>query len=1112
LQLDELGRILRCVQRDAVVCEGAEGALIGRRLAELLMPASAASLTAALGRASEGDKPQRLGLRLASAPGRLLDGRLGRAPGGALLTLREPLVEDPQAQGGSERFYHRFFHLIPSLAVIMTADGRAMHANESWRRVLGHDPSVVVGHLLREFIHEEDKAAVIQEREALPEGRPTRGFLSRLVSANGEARWFVWDAIHDSETQLLYSIAHEVEAQKQHELALLQTVHELRQTEQRLRRSEALLVEMGRMAQVGAWEASNGTFFWTDELYRIHEVAPGVLPDLGLIHDRILPGPRRQLDEAIEKMLATDEPFDLEMPYQAPSGQLRWLRSHGRIDRSGEGVRLFGATQDITNQKQIELALIESRRRLDEVYAVARVGSWEFDLSTGYIAWSNVVFDLFGFPRGQATPSYEEYLARLSPADRVLHAEEVQVAIRDGIPYTREYRVLPPGGEERYVRSTGSPVRNDNGKIVALMGIAQDITVSRRVEQELIAAREAAVLASRTKSQFLANMSHEIRTPMNAVLGMTALALDTELTSEQREYLETVLSSGKALMEIIDDILDLSKIEAGKVELERAPFSVGDIILETARLFSTHAHEKGLELLVDLGPEIPARLLGDPTRFRQVISNLLGNALKFTHKGIVAVRARWQAQPVPVLSVRIEDTGIGIAPGSQSAIFEPFVQADGSTSRRFGGTGLGLAICKQLVQLMGGQMEVESLEGHGATFRFTAALPVASSQPAADPRRLGGLRVLVVDDSRPAGEVLCSLVERRGGEASLVTSVAAGVAAIREAQEAGRPFQVALIDCEMPAAGGLVFGARMSRMTAAPRLVLLTAARRPSSDELRSAGFERSMSKPVGERDLLDALLRGASSSSLRAVAVAAPVRSLTSSGGRLVLVAEDNAVNAKLVTRLLEKLGFRVALATTGVEAVARAAQGGVDLVLMDVQMPEMDGLEATRQIRAHEATHGGHVPIVALTANAMKGDDSRCLTAGMDAYLDKPVDPGKLQRVLGRALDPRPPVFDREDAMSRVGGDDEIFRDLVGVFLDTYQSLLDSLDLALSQGQRARVQSAAHTLKGALGALSAHEAVATATTLELQARDCDEARLLALGVSLKREVDRLVAELQRI
>jgi CheY-like chemotaxis protein/HPt (histidine-containing phosphotransfer) domain-containing protein len=316
----------------------------------------------------------------------------------------------------------------------------------------------------------------------------------------------------------------------------------------------------------------------------------------------------------------------------------------------------------------------------------------------------------------------------------------------------------------------------------------------------------------------------------------------------------------------------------------------------------------------------------------------------------------------------------------------------------------------------------------------------------------------------------------------------------------------------MPAASGLVFGARMSRMTAAPRLLLLTAARRPSADELRSAGFERAASKPLGERDLLDLLLRGNPLSTVM-TAVPASVRiSPANTSGLLVLVAEDNAVNAKLVTRLLEKTGYRVVLATNGREAVVRAAEGDIDLVLMDVQMPEMDGLEATRQIRAQEAGSGRHVPIVALTANAMKGDDARCLEAGMDAYLDKPVDPSKLHRVLSQVLDRRTRLFDREDAMSRVGGDDEIFRDLVEVFLETYESLVGALDLALSQGQRGRVQAAAHTLKGALAALSAHDAVASAAALEAESRDCDEARMLALGVSLKRETDRLVAELRRI
>jgi len=760
----------------------------------------------------------------------------------------------------------------------------------------------------------------------------------------------------------------------------------------------------------------------SEGIRQIYGVAPdSVCEDAAAAFAALHPDDVPRVRETIAESAAQLKQWREEYRVRLADGRERWVLGNAAPERESDGSVLWhGFITDVTERRNATQAIADARTLLQGVLDAATEAAI---IATD--VWGLITVFNSGAER-MLQYAAAEMVGCADPL--VLHLESevlarsVELAELCGRPIegleTLTYAAQQGGFSIRectYVRKDRSrltvslsvtAIRNAAGEINGYLSVATDVTERRRARETLLAAKEAAERANRAKSEFLATMSHEIRTPMNGVLGFANLLRDTPLDAEQRDFVRTIETSGQNLLAIINDILDFSKIEAGAMTLEKIPFDLSDAIEEVVALMSGKAEEKRLELVLSIAPAAPERIVADPGRLKQILVNLIGNAIKFTSLGCVQVEATVIGESE--LKVSVRDTGIGIPLAAQAALFQKFTQADASTTRRYGGTGLGLAICRQLIDLMGGKIGIDSAPGAGSTFWFTMPIHVAEtaeSSPA--PNEFAGRRVLIVDDLEMNRRVLESQLQGWGAECTSVEGGRQALAALQHALAARRPFDVALIDHVMPDVDGAELGQMLHAdpRFAELRLILLTLGEQlGSARELLERGFSAYLTKPVVRSRLLRDAMRRAllptASQPAKPLAVSQARAEIAAPANLIrVLVAEDNSVNQMVAVRLLERLGCRVDVAGNGAEAVQMATRLPYSLIFMDCHMPEMDGFEATLKIRRHESDRGlMPMPIVALTASVLQEDRDRCVSAGMDDIIGKPVQPAELAQVLRR------------------------------------------------------------------------------------------------------------------
>jgi len=798
-------------------------------------------------------------------------------------------------------------------------------------------------------------------------------------------------------------------------------------------------------------------------------------------------------------------------------GQKTWLLTT-KIplrDENDKIAGLIGLGRDITERKRIEEELKTNGMRMSEAQQIAHLGSWEFDAVTGEVKWSDELWRVFGLEPREFGLDFEEYLAIVHADDRHLVKSINEKSQQTEKEFGYDYRIVLADGTIRVLRANGRVLCDQHGQMVKIMGTDQDITEQKRTEEELEQARNAAIESARLKSEFLANMSHEIRTPMNGVIGMTGLLLDTELNADQRDCAETIRSSGEALLTIINDILDFSKIEAGKLQFDLVDFDLRNAVEGTVESLVERAREKKIEFASFVHTDLPTALRGDPGRLRQILTNLTGNALKFTEQGEVVVSAEREFESETAVMIRfsVRDTGIGISEATQKTLFQAFTQADGSTTRKYGGTGLGLSISKQLVQLMAGQIGVSSEIGKGSTFWFTASFDKQPVAAASAPLNIGSLahqRVLIVDDNATNRKILAHQLTSWGMFYDEADSAARGLELLRGAADRGTAYDLAILDLIMPEVDGFEL-ARLIKADpkiSSVRMVLLTSAgQRGDGAKARVAGIAAYLTKPVKQSHLFDCLITvlnarpeadtvagGLTPSSLVTRHTLQEARKMSP---KLILLAEDNIVNQKIAVRQLLKLGYRADVVANGREAVEALSRIPYDLVFMDCQMPEMDGYEATAEIRRSEAG-AKHTPIVAMTAHALQGDREKCIRAGMDDYISKPVKVEELIRVLDSFLaevsDDRDirvetashaPAVDVARFHEAMGDSPEEYSEILEVYVTHMSESLDKLDAAITARDHREVELIAHNCAGTSANCGMTAVVAPLRQLEDAGRD---------------------------
>ena len=1034
-----------------------------------------------------------------------------------------------------EENFHTFFDTIDDLLFVLDADGRIQHLNRAVTQRLGYAETALIGRHVLDVHPPERRAEAGQIVAAMIAGEAQFCPVPLLRADGGlipvETRVVMgrWNG-----TPALFGVSRDLSAIKASEEKFASIFH--------LSPLPMALSSAADNRLLHINEAFSQQLGYTPE-----DVIGHTTQDIGLL---VEPDKR---DMAVELIKDRGKLRNLDMRIRTRDGQLRDALFNATRINLQDQILILSVMQDISERTAMEKTLRESEFFLKETQQIGRLGGWRADPVSNTLMWTEGIYSIIEMPLDYR-PDLETGLDFYLPESRQQVVENLQRTLETGEPFAIQVEVQSSRGAIIWTELRGFAHRDTDGHIDYLMGTLQDISEHWRYEKALTAAKEQAEIASRVKSEFLANMSHEIRTPLNAIIGLTQLMQeDSDLKSRQQDYLRKVLGASKTLLGILNDILDYSKIEAGHMHLERILFDPEEVLAQVSDLFIVRAEEKGLELLLELDPAIPGQLLGDPLRLSQILNNLVGNALKFTEQGVIHVRIVLVKREgnQALLRFTVQDTGVGMDQTQIARLFQPFTQADMSITRKHGGTGLGLSISQRLVSLMGGEISLSSTPGQGSTFTFTVSFTVGSDTTLHRQRpALPRLRSLVIDDQEAARTLLQQQLTHWHFP---VVSAASGEAALQQLADAAHrqmPFDLVLLDWKMPDMNGLDVARRIHAsvrdglLPRVPLLVMVTAY--GGENLLRDAGtlrIDAILDKPVLPSTLYEVLLRITQPGPSPDAALPPPTMLQSQAWSLLrgchVLLVEDNALNREIAETLLSRAGLRVSVAQHGGEAVAAVQKTRFDAVLMDIQMPEMDGLEATRRIRALPG--GQELPIIAMTAAAMVQDRQNCLAAGMNAHTTKPINPRELADTLLRWMRPdqwapislrplntpsTPGTADADEAqrlaallpgvavvnaLARLNSDPSRYRRLLVDFAGRHRSTPEQLRMLDASGARDGLYALAHTLKAEAGNLGLNP-VQTAAAALAQALKQDQETVTPRVDALRTALDQALALLDQV
>jgi two-component system sensor histidine kinase/response regulator len=1025
----------------------------------------------------------------------------------AFIDITERKLAEERLRESEER-YRDLFDNASDLIQSVDENGRFVYVNKKWKEVLGYSDEEIKKLSLADILREDQIGHCM-------------GLFKRVVG--GETLDNVEVVFVTKGGREIFASGSVNPRMKHGEFvatrAIFRDVTERKQAGEAVRMSEERLRQIAENVGEGFFlsDASDNSAIYVSPAYEKIWGRPveKAYTDPQAWLEAVHPEDRERVNAYIEKHGRGKVEFSQEYRIQWPDGTIRWVRDrvYPVKDESGEIHRIVGVTDDITERKRAEDALKETNALLNTLVQAIPDVVYVKDNQGRNLLVNRAYEELVNLSQGEMIGKPDEQILPARLAAQCRRSDED--VMKQGQPVRCEELSITEKGEEVFFETIKAPLLDDRGNMLGLVGVSRDITERKRAEGMLTKAKEQAEEANRLKSQFLANMSHEIRTPMNAIIGMTDIVLDTDLTDEQRDYLSTVKHSARALLELLNDILDLSKIEADKIELETIDFDLRVTVEGVADTLARKAGEKGLELACMIHHQVPSRLRGDPGRLRQILMNLAGNAVKFTDRGevVISVEVEQETDEKAWLLVSVSDTGMGISQEKQERIFESFTQADGSTTRKYGGTGLGLSICKRLVELMGGQIGLESQPGKGSRFWFKIAL---EKQQSTDddflviPPDIRGMRMLVVDDNQTNRTILAKMLESFGCSPEVVESGKQALERLKRAAHGEKLFDLVLLDMQMPGMDGVE---TLSAIKADPDvkdmvvIMLTSIGVRGDAARLEAMGCAGYLLKPVKQSQLFDTIItvlsRQESEPQDRPFKIVTrhTVADVKRRRTR-ILLAEDNPMNQKLAVALLKKAGYTVDAVENGKLAVEALNRKYYDLILMDVQMPEMDGFEATKAIR-EKKDERRNVPILAMTAHAMKGDRERCLGAGMDDYVSKPIEPQELldaikkwvaneadeQEVTEAAVRQHSrvsdPIVNIEVILeNRFDGDVGFFAEMLREFLGYAPKQLANLGRSLGANDNKIVETEAHSLKGAASNLGARRIAELALELELAGR----------------------------